>query len=49
MHVVAVDPEQRLAVLAAHDLVRRPQLVDQGSRVVHARIRCLVSPQRESG
>ena len=45
MHVMAVDPEQQLAVLAAHDLVRRPQLVDQGARVVHARIRCLVSPR----
>ena len=44
MHVMAVDPEQRLAVLAPHDLMRRPQLVDQGARVVHARLRCLVGP-----
>ena len=34
--VVAVDPEQRLAVVAAHDLVGRPQLVEQGQRLVHA-------------
>ena len=37
VHVVAVDPEQRLAVLAADDLVGGPQLVDQGLRLVHAR------------
>ena len=30
MNVVAVDPEQRLAVLAADDLVGGPELVDQG-------------------
>ena len=42
--LMAIDPEQRLAVLAAHDLVRRPQFVDQGARVVHARIRFLVVP-----
>ena len=37
MHVVAVDPEQRLAVLAADDLVGGPQLVDQGLRIVQCR------------
>ena len=37
MHVMAVDPEQRLAVLAAHDLVGRPELVDQGLGLVHTR------------
>ncbi len=31
VHVMAVDPEQRGAVLAARDLMRRPQLVDQGA------------------
>ncbi len=30
VHVVAIDPEQRLAVLATHDLVGGPELVDQG-------------------
>src|SRR5262249_59432972 len=30
MHVVAIDPQQRLAVVAPHDLVGRPQLVEQG-------------------
>jgi hypothetical protein len=30
MHVMAVDPQQRLAVVAPHDLVRRPKLVEQG-------------------
>jgi hypothetical protein len=28
VQVVPIDPEERLATLAAHDLVRRPQLVD---------------------
>ena len=37
VHVVPVDPEQRGAVLAAHDLVRRPQFVEQGLRFIHAR------------
>ena len=36
MHIVAVDPEQRLAVLAADDLVGGPELVDQGLGLVHA-------------
>jgi hypothetical protein len=36
VHVVAVHPEQRLAILAAHDLVRGPELVDQGLRCSHA-------------
>ena len=36
MHVVAVDPEQRLAVLAANDLMGGPELVDQGLRMAHA-------------
>ena len=36
VHVVAVDPEQRLAVLAADDLMGGPELVDQGLGLVHA-------------
>ena len=36
MHVVAIDPKQRGAVLAPRDLVRRPQLVDQGLGFAHA-------------
>src|SRR5262249_54755008 len=36
MHVVAIDPQQRLAVVAPHDLVGRPQLVEQGERFAHA-------------
>src|SRR5215471_14437305 len=35
MHVMAVDPQQRLAVIAPHDLVGRPQLVEQGQRLAH--------------
>ena len=34
MHVVAVDPEQHLPVLALGNRVRVPQLIDQGQ--VHA-------------
>ena len=37
MHEMPVDPQQRGAVLAPHDLMRRPQLVDQGLRLAHAR------------
>ena len=47
MHVMAVDPEQRGAVLAAGDLVRRPQLVDQGLRLAHGRRVAL--PQHPAG
>ena len=36
MNVVTVDPEQRLAVLAADDLVGGPELVDDGLGLVHA-------------
>ena len=36
MNVVAVDPEQRLAILAAEDLVGGPELVDDGLGLVHA-------------
>ena len=35
MDVMAVDPEQRLAVLAPHDLVGGPELVDDGLGLVH--------------
>ena len=42
MHVVAVDPEQRLAVLAADDLMGGPELVDQGLRLAHkSRAECI--------
>ena len=36
MNVVAVDPEQRLAVLAADDFMGGPELVDDGLGLVHA-------------
>src|SRR5262245_43510127 len=36
MHEMAIDPQQRLAVLASHDFVRRPQLIEQGQRGIHA-------------
>ena len=35
VHVMPVDPEQRGAVLAVRDLVRRPQLVEQCLRAAH--------------
>ena len=38
MHVVAVDPEQGRAILAARDFVRRPQFVDQGAGFAHVAI-----------
>ena len=42
VHVVAVDPEQRLAVLAADDLVGGPELVDQGLGLAHkSRAECI--------
>ena len=37
MHVVAIDPKQRGAILASRDLVLRPELVDEGSCFAHAR------------
>ena len=37
VHVMAVDPQQRRAVFAAHDLVRRPELIDDGLQSAHAR------------
>ena len=37
VHVMAIDPEQRRAVVAAHDLMRSPQLVDQGLGFAHLR------------
>ena len=36
MDVVAIDPEQRIAVLAAHDFVRGPKFIDQGLGFSHA-------------
>ena len=41
MHVMAIDPEQGGAILAPRDLVRRPQFVDQGLGLAHARSVCL--------
>jgi hypothetical protein len=38
---MAIDPQERGAVLAPHDLVRRPELVDEGLRLAHARSMCL--------
>ena len=35
MHIVAIDPEQGRPVVAPHDLVRGPQLVDQGLGLTH--------------
>ena len=37
VHVVTVDPEERGAVLPPGDLMRRPELVDESKRLVHAR------------
>ncbi len=37
MHIMAVDPEQRGAVLAPRDLVRGPELVDEGLGFAHRR------------
>ena len=37
VHVVTIHPEQRGAILAARDFVRRPELVDDGLRCAHAR------------
>ena len=37
MHVMAIHPEQRIAVLAAHDLVRGPKFIDQGLGFGHAK------------
>src|SRR5262249_57518743 len=36
MHKMAIDPQQGLAVLAPHDFMRRPQLVEQGQWGIHA-------------
>jgi hypothetical protein len=36
VHVMAVDPQQRVAILAAHNLVGRPDLVDDGLGPIHA-------------
>ncbi len=41
VHIMAIDPEQRLAVLAPQDLMGGPELVDQGLGLVHARCRAL--------
>ena len=38
VHVVTVDPEERGAVLPPGDLMRRPELVDESKRLVHARL-----------
>ena len=38
VHVVPVDPEQRFAVVPPQDLVRGPQLVDDGLRICHSRL-----------
>jgi hypothetical protein len=37
VHVVAIHPQQCRAVLAARDLVRRPEFVDGGLRCAHPR------------
>jgi hypothetical protein len=36
MDVMAVYPQQRLAVVAPHDFMGAPQLVDDGLRLAHA-------------
>ncbi len=49
VHIMAVHPEERVAVLGPQDLVRRPQLVDQGLRFVHGArqvLRRIVIPRR---
>ena len=37
MHIVPVDPEQRFPVFAPHNLMRGPELVDQGLGLTHTR------------
>jgi len=39
VHVMAVDPEERSPVVAAHNLMCRPKLVDQGLGIAHHPIR----------
>src|SRR5262245_42584358 len=46
MHVMAVDPQQRLAVVAPHDLVGRPKLVEQGQRLAHGGSKQTKTPRR---
>jgi hypothetical protein len=38
MHVMAIHPEQRITVLAAHNFVCGPKLIDQGFGLSHAEI-----------
>ena len=40
VNVVTINPEQGLAVLATHNLVHRPHLVEQSLRFPHAVHRC---------
>src|ERR1700738_2845557 len=51
VHIVAVNPQQRFAIFAAHDLVRRPHLVEQGSRLVYGSLMPAPgqAPRREPG
>ena len=37
VHIVAIDPEQRGAILVPRNFVRRPKLVDKGFGFAHAR------------
>ena len=56
MYIMPIDPEQRGSVVAAHNFVRRPQLVDQGQGLTHtaglsltvaalSRVRNIVDPR----
>jgi hypothetical protein len=35
MHIVAIHPQERLAIVAPHDLMRAPKFVDDRLRLVH--------------
>src|SRR5215510_1458411 len=48
MHVMAVDPQQRLAVVAPHDLVGCPKLVEQGQRLAHGGSQGTKTPRRRA-
>jgi len=35
MHIVTIDPQQRLAIVAQQNLVSAPKFVDDGLRLAH--------------
>ncbi len=40
MHVMAINPEQRLAVIATHNFVRHPKFIDRGLGIGHVERLC---------